>query len=288
MGVTTPTQTQAVRIGHTPDMDDAFMFYAMAKNLVPLGGLKIEHVIEDIQALNQRSARAELDVTAISAAAYPSVSDRYAMLSVGSSVGRNYGPLVISTTPRRVMDLIGRPVAIPGLHTTASLLLQLAAPGCVPVEMEFSQVPNAVLSGKVDAGLVIHEWQLTYRDADLIPVIDLGMWWQEQTRLPIPLGLNVVKKSLGQPFAERIATLLFQSIQYGLAHIDDAMAYAMQYGRGTDVVRSKQFVGMYVNEDTLYFPEPCREALRQLYARAFDAKLIAQVPVLDIIEPDVR
>ncbi len=279
------TATQTITVGHTPDMDDAFMFYAIAKKLVPLDGFKVEHVIEDIQALNQRSAKAELDVTAISAAAYPMVQDKYSILAVGSSVGRNYGPLVISTTPRRVMDLIGKTIAVPGLHTTASLLLQLAVGGCIPVEMEFSQVPNAVLSGKTDAGLVIHEWQLTYRDADLIPIIDLGMWWQQQTKLPIPLGLNVIKKSLGRSTGVQFATLLFQSIQYGMAHLDDTMAYAMQYGRGTDVARSKQFVGMYVNEDTLYFPEPCREALRQLYSRAHDAKLIDRIPSLDIIEP---
>ena len=281
----TSKATHQITVGHTPDMDDAFMFYAIAKGLVPSDGLQVKHVIEDIQALNKRAAKGELDVTAISAASYPQVCDKYAILSVGSSVGRNYGPLVIAKTEKRLMDLIGRRIAIPGAHTTATLLLKLALPGFEPVEMPFSDVPQAVLDGKVDAGLVIHEWQLTYGDSGLVPLLDLGAWWQQQTRLPIPLGLNMVKKSLGHAMGVRLATLLFQSIQYANEHIDDAMAYAMQYGRGTDVVRSKQFVGMYVNEDTLYFPEPCREALRQLYSRAFEAKLIPSIPSLDIIEP---
>ena len=281
------TRTRTVTIGHTPDMDDAFMFYAMAKRLIPLDGIAVKHVIEDIQALNVHSAKGELDVTAISAATYPSVADKYAILSVGSSVGRNYGPLVIARSNRRVMDLIGRTIAVPGLKTTAALLLQLAVPGCTLIEMDFTQVPQAVLDGKADAGLVIHEWQLTYRDAGLVPIIDLGMWWQEQTRLPIPLGLNVVKRSLGCELGVQIATLLFKSIRYGQQHLDDALAYAMQYGRGTDVVRSKQFVGMYVNEDTLYFPQPCRDALQELFARAKDIKLISAIPPLDLIEPHI-
>ena len=274
-----------LRVGHTPDMDDAFMFYAIASGLVPMRGLKFEHVIEDIQALNQRSARAELEMTAISAAGYPSVADAYWIVSVGSSVGRNYGPLVISKTAREPGSLAGKRVAVPGAQTTAYMLLRLAIPGIQPVEMPFEKIPEAVLKDEVEAGLVIHEWQLTYRDAGLLPVLDLGVWWQKETGLPTPLGLNAVKKSLGKDAAQRAASVLRDSVLYALAHQDDALAYAMRYGRGTDAVRSRQFVGMYVNEETLSLTPPCREALRLLFSRAEAAKLIPRAPELDVIEP---
>ena len=261
------------------------MFYAIASGLVPMRGLRFEHVIEDIQALNRRSLRGELEMTAISAAGYPSIAETYWIVSVGSSVGRNYGPLVISKTPRDPASLAGRRVAVPGAQTTAYLLLQLAVPGIQPVEMPFEQIPEAVLKGEVEAGLVIHEWQLTYRDAGLLPVIDLGVWWQQETGLPEPLGLNAVKKALGRDAAQRAASVLRDSVLYALAHQDEALAYAMRYGRGTDPVRSRQFVGMYVNEETLSLTPPCREALRLLFSRAEAARIIPRAPQLDIIEP---
>ena len=276
---------QTIRVGHTPDMDDAFMFYAIASGAIPMNGLRFEHVIEDIQALNRRAMSAELDMTAISAASYPALSDTYWIVSVGSSVGQNYGPLVISKQPAAPQEFAGRRIAVPGLQTTAYLLLRLAVPEFVPVEMPFERVPDAVLRDEADAGLVIHEWQLTYRDAGLLPVLDLGVWWQQQTRLPVPLGLNVVKKSLGRKTAQEAATLLRDSILYAFAHQDEALAYAMRYGRGTDATRSRQFIGMYVNEESLTLSKPCREALKVLYQRAHEAGLISDTPRLSVIEP---
>ena len=283
-----PSAPQTITVGHTPDMDDAFMFYAIASAAVPMDGLKFEHVIQDIQTLNGRALKGELDMTAISAASYPSVTDLYWIVSVGSSVGRNYGPLVISSIPREPASLEGRRIAVPGAHTTAYLLLRLALPKFEAVEMPFEEIPGAVLQGTVDAGLVIHEWQLTYRDAGLLPVLDLGTWWQQETKLPLPLGLNAVKKSLGRDLARRATTVLRDSILYAFAHQDDALAYAMQYGRGTDPARSRQFIGMYVNEETLILSPPCREALGLLFSRAHQAGLIASAPVLEVIEPTQR
>jgi len=174
---------------------------------------------------------------------------------------------------------------VPGRHTTASTLLRLAVPACVPVEMRFEEIPQAVLDGTVEAGLVIHEWQLTYRDAGLLPILDLGTWWQQETKLPLPLGLNVVKKSLTKPVAQQAVMLLRESILYAFAHQEEALAYAMRYGRGTDATRSRQFVGMYVNEESLTLSKPCREALRILFERGHQAGLLPSVPRLDIIEP---
>jgi 1,4-dihydroxy-6-naphthoate synthase len=272
-----------IRVGHTPDMDDAFMFYALNEGKVPLNGFRVEHVIEDIQALNRRALNAELDITAISAAAYPSVAKRYWILSVGSSIGQGYGPLVISKQPLKAADVAGRRVAVPGLHTTACVLLRLAIPEAIPVELRFEEIPQAILSGQVEAGVVIHEWQLTYRDAGLVPVLDLGMWWQREVKLPLPLGLNVVKRSLKRKPAARLAALLKDSILYAFAHRDDAVAYAMRYGRGTDLERAKQFIGMYVNEESLTLSKHSQEALRELFRRSHRAELIPDIPKLRVI-----
>ena len=281
----TASDQRVITVGHTPDMDDAFMFYAIASGMIPMNGLQFEHVVEDIQSLNRRALNAELDMTAISAASYPALAETYAIVSVGSSVGQGYGPLVIAKEPRDISQLRGRRIGVPGRQTTAYLLLRLAVPEFEPVEMRFEEIPQAVLEGKVDAGLVIHEWQLTYRDAGLLPLLDLGIWWQQETKLPLPLGLNVVKKSLTTPLAQDVATILRDSILYAFAHQEDAMAYAMRYGRGTDVTRSRQFVGMYVNEESLTLSPPCREALRLLFERARDSGLIPAAPHLDLIEP---
>ncbi|PIQ84743.1 MAG: ABC transporter substrate-binding protein [Candidatus Omnitrophica bacterium CG11_big_fil_rev_8_21_14_0_20_63_9] len=284
MGLTTSTP-KLIRVGHTPDMDDAFMFYAIAAGAVPVNGFQFEHVIEDIQTLNARALSADLEMTAISAASYPVLSKDYWIVSVGSSVGQGYGPLVISQTPKSPEELRGRRIAVPGQQTTAYLLLRLAIPEFEAVEMPFEQVPQAVLKGEVEAGLVIHEWQLTYRDAGLLPVLDLGLWWQQQAHLPLPLGLNVIKKSLKRKVAQQVATVLRDSILYAFAHQDDALAYAMRYGRGTDLNRSRQFIGMYVNEESLTLSKPCREALKLLFERAHAADLIPSIPRLNVIEP---
>lgn len=266
-------------------MDDAFMFYGITAGAIPMDGLRFEHVVEDIQALNRRAVSGELDMTAISAATYPRLAGQYWIVAVGSSVGQGYGPLVIAKYPCGPQDLQGRRVGVPGLHTTAFMLLRLAMPDCVPVEMRFEEIPNAVLRDEVEAGLVIHEWQLTYRDAGLLPILDLGSWWQQQVKLPLPLGLNVVKKSLGRELAQRAATIFRESILYAFSHQDEALAYALRYGRGIDTARARQFIGMYVNEESLALSKPCREALRVLFKRAHAAQLIPCAPRLSVVAP---
>jgi len=274
-----------ITVGHTPDLDDAFMFYAIAEGKVPMDGLTIRHVIEDIQQLNERALKHELDVTAVSAAAYPAVEKDYWILSVGSSVGRDYGPLVVAMRAMNPEALRGRRIAIPGSRTTASLLLRLAVPDFTPLEMRFDTIPEAVLDGTVEAGLLIHERQLTYRDQDLLPILDLGTWWQKTVGLPLPLGLNVVKRTLGKPLAEQIAKSLGNSILYAMSHQEDALAWSMKYGRGIDTARARQFVSRYVNEETLLLSPQSRQALRELYERAQRAGLLSAIPPLTFIEP---
>ncbi|MBI2093675.1 MAG: ABC transporter substrate-binding protein [Candidatus Omnitrophica bacterium] len=276
---------KTITVGHTPDMDDAFMFYAINSGHIPMDGLRFEHVIEDIQSLNQRALRGELDMTAISAASYPALSSAYWIVSVGSSIGQGYGPLVIAQSSFSPEELSGRRIAVPGCQTTAYFLLRLAIPSFEPVEMPFSEIPQAVLDGSVAAGLVIHEWQLIYRDAGLLPILDLGIWWQTHMKLPLPLGLNVVKKSLGKKTAQQTAAALRDSILYAFAHQEDALEYAMQYGRGTDAARARQFIGMYVNEESLILSTHTREALRLLFDHSKKAGLISQVPRLGVICP---
>lgn len=274
-----------ITIGHTPDLDDAFMFYAMAEGKVPMNGLTIRHVIEDIQTLNERALKAELDVTAVSAAGYPAVEKDYWILSVGSSVGQDYGPLVVAMKAMNPDALRGRRIAIPGSRTTASLLLRLAVSDFTPVEMRFETIPEAVLDGRVEAGLLIHERQLTYRDQGLLPILDLGTWWQKAVGLPLPLGLNVVKRALGKPLAEQLAKSLRDSILYAMSHQEEALASSMRFGRGIDVPRARQFVSMYVNEETLLLSPDSRKALQELYRRAKGAGLIPSIPDLTFIEP---
>jgi 1,4-dihydroxy-6-naphthoate synthase len=284
--MTATTATRTVRIGHTPDLDDAFMFYAMRAGKVPMDGFAVEHVIEDIQSLNRRALGGELDVTAISAATFPYVADHYWLLNPGASVGRNYGPLIVARQAYSVAELEGKRVAVPGLQTTAYLVLRLAVPGVIPVEAPFETIQEVVLSGQVDAGLLIHEKQLTYRDQNLLPILDLGMWWHQTTGgLPLPLGLNAIKQSLGRAEAVRLARLLKESIVYAITHQDEALSGCMQYGRGIDLPRARQFVGMYVNEETLSLSPAARKALDLLLTRAYELRLIPRKPALTFIEP---
>jgi len=276
---------KTVTIGHTPDLDDAFMFYALTAGKTALDDLNVEHTIADIQTLNWRALNAELDVTAISAATYPLIAKDYWILSVGSSVGQGYGPLVVSSHPYSPQELTGRRIAVPGLQTTAYLVLRLAVGACAPVEMSFEQIPEAVLAGGIEAGLLIHERQLTYRDQGLLPILDLGMWWQKTTALPLPLGINVVRRTLGKPLASRIALGLRDSILFALAHQEEALTASIRFGRGIDLARARQFVGMYVNEETLSLSHRSRQALRELYHRAQKAGFIPRVPRLTIVSP---
>ncbi len=282
--MTDPAQTSrpTLRIGHSPDADDAFMFWAMASGRVAVQGYSVEHVMEDIESLNRRARTGELEVTAISAAAYPLLAGTYRILGVGSSIGRAYGPMVVA---RKAIDpgLGEQRVAVPGEYTTAYLLLRLFAAGFEPVFTPFDRILDAVAAGQVDAGLIIHESQVTYEREGFLKVLDLGEAWDRATGLPIPLGLNSVRRDLGLDVAERVRDALLASIREAQAHENEALDYALQFGRGVDRETGRRFVRMYVNEDTLDMGDEGRAALESLYARAVERGIFEAVPPLDIV-----
>jgi 1,4-dihydroxy-6-naphthoate synthase len=264
-----------IRVGHSPDSDDAFMFYALTQGKLDTGGLKFVHQLEDIETLNQRALKGELEVSAVSIHAFAHLSDRYALLASGSSMGDRYGPTLVTREPATLDSLKGKTIAVPGKLTTAYLTLQLCLGKAVPVEvMPFDQILPAVVEGRVDAGLLIHEGQLYYRDRGLHKVVDLGQWWFEQTGLPLPLGGNVVRKDLGGALVSRIARLLKASIRYALDHRQEALDYALRYARGLDPALADRFVGMYVNDWTVDYGPRGREAVRTLLSRAEEAGLV--------------
>jgi len=257
---------QRITVAHSPDADDAFMFYALAAGKVGDSDLEFVHVLQDIQTLNERAFRGTYEVTAISFHAYAYLSDRYALLPHGASMGDGYGPMIVAPQPMPPDSLGGKRIAVPGKLTTAVLALGLWRPGLEQLVVPFDQIPDAVLAGRVDAGLIIHEGQVTYRSLGLHKIIDLGEWWTAETGLPLPLGGNVIRKDLGPELMRRVSRVLRESIQYGLAHRTDALAHAMQYGRDLDVPLADRFVGMYVNQWTLDYGERGREAVRRLLA----------------------
>jgi 1,4-dihydroxy-6-naphthoate synthase len=251
------------------------MFYALAHDRLDTGGLRFVHQLEDIETLNRRATRGELEVSAVSIHAFAYVADRYALLSSGSSMGDRYGPTLITRTPRTLDDLRGRTIAVPGKLTTAFLTLQLCLGKDVPVVvMPFDQILPAVADGRVEAGLIIHEGQLYYGERGLHRVVDLGQWWHDQTGLPLPLGGNVVRKDLGEELIGRIARLLKQSILYALEHRREALDYALQYARDLDPALADRFVGMYVNDWTVDYGPRGREAVRTLLGRAAELGLV--------------
>jgi 1,4-dihydroxy-6-naphthoate synthase len=279
------TTTTVLRVGHSPDPDDAFMFYGLAQGHVRIRDFRIEHVLEDIESLNRRAAQRELEVTAISAHAYPRVADAYHIMATGASMGRGYGPVVVARSPMKLADLRGKRVAIPGPWTTAALLTAIYADGYTPVEVMFDDIPRAVLAGEVDAGVVIHEAQLTYQAMGLTKIVDYGELWAAETGgLPLPLGLDVVRSDLGMELCREINRGLKESILYGRAHLDDAIAYALKFGRGLDKDLGKKFVGMYVSEDTVDMGEPGRKALELLFERGAARGVIPAVPELVVID----
>src|SRR4051812_17032395 len=255
---------QLLRLGHSPDPDDAFMFYGLAKELLPTGRYRFEHVLQDIQTLNQRAMKGELEITAISIHAYPYVADKYALTSCGSSMGDGYGPMVVARQPMTIGDLRGKKIAIPGKLTTAFLTLQLclgrgsefADPKSEISNFKFEVVPfdqilAHVRAGKSDAGLIIHEGQLTFEQHKLHLIVDLGKWWHEKTGLPLPLGGNCIRKDLGRDVMQEVTDILKGSIQYSLDHRAPAVEYALKFGRDLDRNLADKFVGMYVNHWTL-------------------------------------
>lgn len=266
------SQREKIRIGHSPDSDDAFMFYALAKGLIPTDPYEIVHVIEDIETLNQRALAAELEVTAISVHAYAYVAKDYVFMPCGASIGDQYGPLVVSKTP--IDTLAGKRIAIPGKMTTAYLTLSLFQPDFEAEPRPFDKILDAVQQDEVDAGLIIHEGQLTYAREGLHKVIDLGEWWYEETGLPLPLGANVIRRNLGTPKIREITALLKQSIQYSLEHRERGLAYAMTYARDMETALADKFVGMYVNDYTLDYGEKGRAGVRELLHRGTIAGII--------------
>ena len=264
-----------IRVGHSPDSDDAFMFYALTHDRLDTGGLRFVHQLEDIETLNRRATRGELEVSAVSIHAFAYLADRYALLASGASMGDRYGPTLVTREPMTLEDLRGRTIAVPGKLTSAYLTLQLCMGKDVPVTLlPFDQILPAVAAGDVPAGLLIHEGQLFYGDKGLYKVLDLGQWWYEQTSLPLPLGGNVVRKDLGEAMVLKIAGLLKQSIHYALEHREEALTYALAYARDLDPKLADRFVGMYVNHWTVDYGPRGREAVRQFLGRAAEAGLV--------------
>lgn len=272
-------------LGHSPDPDDAFMFYALAKGKIDTLGWRFEHVLQDIQTLNERALRGELDITAISIHTYPYVADKYALTGCGSSMGDGYGPLVVAREPLELGDLRGKTIAIPGEKTTAFLALNLLlGPGAFRHSVVmFDRILEYVANGKVDAGLVIHEGQLTYRDHELHKVVDLGEWWKRTTDLPLPLGGNCIRRALGPDAMSEITGVLKRSIEYSLAHRDDACRYALQYARDMGRDLADKFVGMYVNRWTVDYGEVGRRAVRELLRRGYEAGLVPDIREIDFV-----
>ncbi len=270
---------QKISLAHSPDSDDAFMFYALAEGKIDDRGFDFVHELSDIETLNQRTRRGELDVSAVSFHAYPEIADRYALLPHGASFGDGYGPVVIAATPMTKDDLAGVVVAIPGEKTSAALALQLWRPGTRTSVMPFDQILPAVAAGRIPVGVIIHEGQLTYADEGLHAVVDLGAWWTAETGLPLPLGGNVIRKALGPGAIADVSAVLGESIAYGLAHREEALAYAMRFARDLDPAQADRFVGMYVNDWTRGYGERGRRAVELFLGRAADAGLVAPVKV---------
>lgn len=276
-----------LQLGHSPDPDDAFMFYALAKGKLPTGPYEFRHVLQDIQTLNQRAMKGELEITAISIHAYPYVADKYILTSCGSSMGDKYGPMVVAPWAMTLDQLKGKTIAIPGELTTAFLALQLAI-GKAGTEyrvvvVPFDQILDFVNQGKADAGLIIHEGQLTYQTSGLHLVVDLGQWWFDKTGLPLPLGGNCIRRDLGAKVCQEVTDILKQSIQYSLDHRAPAVEYALQYGRDLDRNLADRFVGMYVNDWTLDYGPRGREAISRLLREGASAGLVPAIGDIDFI-----
>jgi 1,4-dihydroxy-6-naphthoate synthase len=272
-----------IHVAHSPDSDDAFMFYALAAGKIDTEGLKYVHELQDIETLNQRALRAELEVTAVSIHAYAYLADRYALLPHGSSMGDRYGPRLVALKPYDRKAIKGMRIAIPGLLTTAYLALRLFEPDFVAVPIPFDQIEAAVSSGSVDLGLLIHEGQLTYAADGLILVQDMGEWWFLETGLPLPLGGNVVRKDLGVELVHKISRHLRASIEYALAHREAALDHAMGFARGLERSQADAFVGMYVNDWTLDYGDRGRKAVRLLLDRGFEAGIIPKSVNVDFV-----
>ena len=281
---------QLIRVGHSPDPDDAFMFYALAKDKIDTGRYRFEHELVDIETLNRRAFSGELELTALSLHAYAHLADRYALCPCGASMGDGYGPMVVARQPATIDEIRRMTVAVPGTLTTAYLALRLCLGNDFShVVVPFDEILEVTAAGehqgqRVDAGLIIHEGQLTYAEDKLHLVVDLGKWWLQDTGLPLPLGANGIRKDLGAETIREVTRLLKASIQFGLEHRREALDYALGFGRGLDRAKADTFVGMYVNDWTLDFGPRGREAVTRLLARGFEAGVIPKRVVPEFVE----
>jgi 1,4-dihydroxy-6-naphthoate synthase len=274
-----------ITVGHSPDPDDAFMFYALAHNKLDTGDLVFRHELQDIETLNRRALKGELEVSAVSIHAYAYLADKYALLPSGCSMGDRYGPMIVARKELAISDLRDVTVAVPGTMTTAFLALRLLLPGEIKHQViSFDEIIPAVAAGKFDAGLIIHEGQLTFQNQGLLLIVDLGVWWQEKTGLPLPLGGNAVRRDLGPETMRTISRLLKESIRYALAHRQDALDYALQYARDMDRGLADRFVGMYVNDWTLDYGPRGRAAVARLLEEGHRSGVIPQPVAVDFVD----
>lgn len=280
----TGKEPREIKLAHSPDSDDAFMFYALATHKLATPGYKYTHILSDIQSLNEAALTETYDVTALSFAAYPSLRDKYLLLDCGASFGEGYGPIVVANGSMKPQELKGRRIGVPGLKTSAYLALRLFEPDFEPVVMPFDKIIEAVRNEVVEAGLLIHEGQLFFPQLGLHRVVDLGIWWQEQTTLPLPLGGNAVRRALGPDMGRLIARTIRDSVAYGLEHRDEALNYAMQFAREMDTELADKFVGMYVNKWTLGYGEKGKKAVRELVERGTAAGLLPGPPTIEYLE----
>jgi 1,4-dihydroxy-6-naphthoate synthase len=275
--------SREITVAHSPDSDDAFMFYALATNKVRVPGLRFTHTLTDIETLNRKAMEGVYDVTAISFHAYPYVQDKYALLPSGGSVGDGYGPMIVAKRALSQGEIKETRIAVPGTMTTAFLALNLYAPGIETAVVPFDQIIPEVLAGNFEAGLIIHEGQLTFDKAGLHRIVDLGKWWQKVTGLPLPLGGNAIRRDLSPELTASVSNALKESIQYALDHREEALAYAMQFARDLDTQLADRFVGMYVNERTLDYGPDGREAVRRLLDMGHKAGIIPRQAQVDFV-----
>jgi 1,4-dihydroxy-6-naphthoate synthase len=289
-GSQTASQTEKepveIKLAHSPDSDDAFMFYALATHKLVTPGYRYTHILSDIQTLNEAAQSETYDVTALSFAAYPELRDKYILLDCGASFGEGYGPILVSHKSMKKEDIKGRRIAVPGLQTSAYLTLKLFEPDFEAVVMPFDKILDRVQNEVVEAGLLIHEGQLLFPQLGLHRVLDLGLWWQDQTHLPLPLGGNAVRRALGPALGRRIARTIRDSVEYGLEHREDALKYAMQFARDMEMELADKFVGMYVNKWTLGYGDRGRQAVKELIERGTRAGLLPGPPRVEFLSQD--
>jgi 1,4-dihydroxy-6-naphthoate synthase len=275
--------TTTLRLAHSPDADDAFMFYGLAKGKIDTEGLAYEHILKDIQTLNEWAKEGRMEVTAISAHAYAHVKDKYAVLTHGGSIGKNYGPQIVAKSKITMESLKGKKIAIPGKLTSAYLALKIRFPDFVEVVVPFDEIMDEVVKGTVDAGLLIHEGQLTHAEKGLVKILDLGEWWYQETNLPLPMGLNAIRRDLSEEVKVKASKHLKQSIQYSLDHREEALDYALGFGRGLSRDVADKFVGMWVNERTVDMGEEGKKAIREFLKRGEELKLIPPVGEIEFV-----